>query len=96
MSDVTRDDDIDGLFASLGREWGGLDGMLHSIAYAPREALSGDFLEGLSREAFAIAHDVSSYSLAALAKGARPLMEKFKESNMRQVHYPPMHTSIEL
>ena len=49
--------------------------MLHSIAFAPREALAGDFLDGMSREAFAIAHDVSSYSLAALAKGARPLMQ---------------------
>jgi enoyl-[acyl-carrier protein] reductase I len=72
--DVTRDDDIDGLFASLGREWGGLDGMLHSIAYAPREALSGDYLDSISRTAFATAHDISSYSFAALAKGARPLL----------------------
>jgi len=73
--DVTRDDDIDTLFASVKSEWGALDGLLHSIAFAPREALSGDFLGGLSREAFATAHDVSSYSFAALAKGARPLMQ---------------------
>ncbi|HEX4884535.1 MAG TPA: SDR family oxidoreductase [Casimicrobiaceae bacterium] len=73
--DVTRDADIDALFASLASEWGALDGLLHSIAFAPREALAGDFLEGLSRSAFAMAHDVSSYSLAALAKGARPLMQ---------------------
>src|SRR5262245_29965938 len=73
--DVTRDDDIAGLFASLQSEWGGLDGLLHAIAFAPREALSGDFLEGMSRAAFATAHDVSSYSFAALAKGARPLMQ---------------------
>ena len=72
--DVTRDDDVAALFAALDREWGGLDGMLHSIAYAPREALSGDFLDSISRAAFATAHDISSYSLAALAKGARPLM----------------------
>jgi enoyl-[acyl-carrier protein] reductase I len=72
--DVTRDEDIAGLFDALGAEWGGLDGLLHSIAFAPREALSGDYLDALSRQAFAIAHDVSSYSLAALAKGARPLM----------------------
>ena len=70
--DVTRDDDIDGLFEALQSDWGALDGMLHSIAFAPREALSGDFLNGMSRGAFATAHDVSSYSLAALAKGARP------------------------
>ena len=73
--DVTRDGDIDALFAALQSEWGELDGLLHSIAFAPREALSGDFLEGMSRSAFAIAHDVSSYSFAALAKGARPLMQ---------------------
>jgi enoyl-[acyl-carrier protein] reductase I len=73
--DVTRDDDVDALFASLRTEWGGLDGLLHSIAFAPRESLSGDFLEGVSRSAFATAHDISSYSLAALAKGARPLMQ---------------------
>ena len=73
--DVTRDGDIDALFESLKREWGGLDGLLHSIAFAPREALAGDFLSSLTRQAFAVAHDVSSYSLAALAKGARPLMQ---------------------
>ena len=74
--DVTRDDDIDALFASLRAEWGALDGLLHSIAFAPREALSGDFLNALSRSAFTTAHDISSYSLAALAKGARPLMQE--------------------
>ena len=72
--DVARDDEIDAVFASLKGEWGGLDGLLHSIAYAPREALGGDYLNTLSREAFAVAHDISSYSFAALAKGARPLM----------------------
>lgn len=73
--DVTRDDQIDAVFAALKSEWGGLDGLLHAIAYAPREALSGDYLDAISRSAFAIAHDVSSYSFAALAKGARPLMQ---------------------
>src|SRR4051794_34232537 len=73
--DVTRDDQIDALFGDLKSEWGGLDGMLHSIAFAPREALAGDFLNGLTRDGFALAHDVSSYSLAALARGARPLMQ---------------------
>jgi enoyl-[acyl-carrier protein] reductase I len=72
--DVGSDEQIDALFASLRSEWGGLDGLLHSIAYAPREALSGDFLDGLSRAAFATAHDISSYSFAALAKAARPLL----------------------
>ena len=73
--DVARDEDIAGLFATLGAEWGGLDGLLHSIAFAPREALAGDFLNALSRSAFTTAHDISSYSFAALAKGARPLLQ---------------------
>ena len=72
--DVTSDEQIAGLFDRLQSEWQGLDGLLHSIAFAPREALSGDFLAGLTREGFATAHDVSSYSFAALAKGARPLL----------------------
>jgi enoyl-[acyl-carrier protein] reductase I len=72
--DVTRDEDIARLFESIGREWGALDGLLHAIAFAPREALGGDFLQGLSRAAFVTAHDVSAYSFAALAKGARQLM----------------------
>ena len=72
--DVTSDEQIAALFDRLRSEWQELDGLLHSIAFAPREALSGDFLSGLTREAFATAHDVSSYSFAALAKGARPLL----------------------
>lgn len=72
--DVTSDEQVAALFDALKRDWGTLDGLLHSIAFAPREALAGDFLEGLTRAAFATAHDISSYSLAALAKGARPLM----------------------
>jgi enoyl-[acyl-carrier protein] reductase I len=72
--DVSSDVQIDALFDALKREWGALDGLLHSIAFAPREALAGDFLNGLTRAAFTTAHDISSYSMAALAKGARPLM----------------------
>lgn len=72
--DVSQDDQIDALYAKLQSEWGGLDGLLHSIAFAPREALKGSFLEGLTRDGFAMAHDISSYSFAAMAKGALPLM----------------------
>jgi enoyl-[acyl-carrier protein] reductase I len=72
--DVGSDEQIDALFDALRGEWGALDGLLHSIAFAPREALSGDFLDALSRSAFATAQDISAYSFAALAKGARPLM----------------------
>jgi enoyl-[acyl-carrier protein] reductase I len=72
--DVASDAEIDALFERLGNDWKGVDGVLHSIAFAPREALAGNFVDVLSREAFATAHDISSYSLAALAKAARPLM----------------------
>lgn len=72
--DVGSDEQIAQLFETLRAEWQVLDGLLHSIAFAPREALSGDFVESLSRAAFATAHDISSYSFAALAKGARPLL----------------------
>ena len=78
--DVSSDKEIAALFAALGRQWSGLDGIVHSIAYAPREALKGGFLDGLSREAFHVAHDVSAYSFAALAKAALPLMEGRKAS----------------
>ena len=73
--DVASDAEITSLFAELGKHWDGLEGLVHSIAYAPREAIEGDFLEGISREAFRIAHDVSSYSFAALAKAALPMMQ---------------------
>ena len=73
--DVASDEEIAALFSELGKSWDGLDGLVHAIAFAPREAISGDFLEGISREAFRIAHDVSAYSFPALAKGALPLMK---------------------
>ncbi len=73
--DVADDAQIDALFASLAKHWDGLDGLVHAIAFAPREALKGEFHESVTREAFRMAHDISSYSLAALAKGAAPLME---------------------
>ncbi len=73
--DVTNDDEITKCFEDLGKTWDGIDSIVHSIAFAPREALSGDFLENTDREAFRVAHDVSSYSLTALAKAAFPLMQ---------------------
>ncbi|HSA69369.1 MAG TPA: SDR family oxidoreductase [Burkholderiales bacterium] len=75
LCDVARDEDIAALFSDLGKHWDGLDGIVHSIAYAPRESLKGDFLDGLTRDAFRVAHDVSAYSFAALAKAGLPLME---------------------
>src|SRR5688500_6327423 len=74
--EVTSDDEISTLFAQLGNQWKTLDGLVHAIAFAPREAIAGDFLDGISREAFRQAHDISSYSFAALAKAALPLLNK--------------------
>jgi len=72
--DVADDDQIDSAFGMLRREWGQLDILVHAIALAPREALSGSFVANTSRESFRLAHDISSYSLTALARGAQPLM----------------------
>jgi enoyl-[acyl-carrier protein] reductase I len=73
--DVASDSEISQCFDDLGKRWDGLDGIVHSVAFAPREALSGDYLESVNREAFRIAHDISSYSFAALAKAGMPLMQ---------------------
>ena len=74
MCDVSDDEQIERLFEGLRERWDGLDGIVHAVAFAPRESLKGGFLEGLSREAFRVAHDVSSYSFAALAKAGLPMM----------------------
>ena len=68
--DVANDAQIERMFAQLGEAWPQFDGFVHSIGFAPREAIAGDFLDGLSREAFRIAHDISSYSFPAMAKAA--------------------------
>jgi enoyl-[acyl-carrier protein] reductase I len=73
--DVAEDSQIAEVFTELARSWDGLDGLVHAIGFAPREAIAGDFLQGLSREAFRIAHDISSYSFPALAKAAMPMMQ---------------------
>ena len=72
--DVQDDEQITALFDQLGQHWDGLDALVHSIAYAPSDALDGDFLDGLSRDAFRISQEVSAYSFPALAKAARPMM----------------------
>lgn len=78
--DVAIDDDITQLFEDLAKHWDQLDCLVHSIAFAPREALSGDYLENLDREGFRMAHDISVYSLTAMAKAARPMMQNTKGS----------------
>ncbi|HPR05192.1 MAG TPA: SDR family oxidoreductase [Denitromonas sp.] len=72
--DVQDDAQIDDLFSQIGDAWGGIDSVVHSIAYAPSDALEGDFLDGLSREAFRISQEISAYSFPAMAKAARPLL----------------------
>src|SRR5476649_2282294 len=71
--DVTKDEDIANVFKAVGEKFGKLNLLLHSVAYAPKDALEGEFVN-TSREAFRVAHDVSAYSLVALARGAAPLM----------------------
>jgi enoyl-[acyl-carrier protein] reductase I len=72
--DVTVDGQIDAAFDLLKREWGHVDTVIHAVAFAPGEALKGSFVDNTSRDAFRIAHDVSSYSFTALARAALPLM----------------------
>jgi enoyl-[acyl-carrier protein] reductase I len=72
--DVGSDEQIDRLFTNLAAHWPTFDGFVHSIGFAPREAIAGDFLDGLSREAFKVAHDISAYSFPAMAKAALPYL----------------------
>ncbi len=85
--DVAEDAQIEKLFVDIAKHWDGLDGLVHSIAYAPAEAIEGDFLDGITRDAFRIAHDVSSYSYAALAKAARPLLLKGNNASLLAMTY---------
>ena len=72
--DVSSDEQIAATFEGLGAAWGQFDGFVHSIGFAPREAIAGDFLEGLTRENYRIAHDVSAYSFPGMAKAALPYL----------------------
>jgi len=72
--DVGDDGQIERLFSDLGKHWPQFDGFVHAIAFAPREAIAGDFFEGLTRENYRIAHDISAYSFPAMAKQALPLL----------------------
>ncbi len=73
--DVANDEEIENAFKTLKQHWDNLDGIIHSIAYAPADQLEGDYLDNVNREGFRVAHDISSYSLAALAKAGYPMME---------------------
>jgi len=73
--DVAVDSDIDNVFKQLGDKWDGLDSIVHSVAFAPRDQLEGTYADAVTREGFATAHDISAYSFAALAKGGREMMQ---------------------
>ncbi len=73
--DVSSDEEIDTAFKELGNSWDGLDSIVHSIAFAPREQLEGGYADAVTREGFALAHDISAYSFAALAKAGREMMQ---------------------
>lgn len=72
--DVAEDGEIESTFEGIGEAWGGLDILVHSIGFAPRDQLQGRYLDAITREGFRVAHDISAYSFAAMAKAARPLM----------------------
>jgi enoyl-[acyl-carrier protein] reductase I len=72
--DVGSDEQIEKMFKDLSTHWPKLDGFVHAIGFAPREAIAGDFLEGLSREGYKVAHDISAYSFPAMAKAALPML----------------------
>lgn len=78
--DVSSDAEIDALMASIREDWDGIDVLVHSVGFAPRDQLAGTYIESVTREGFQIAHDISSYSLAALAKAALPLMQDRQSS----------------
>ncbi len=85
--DVAEDAQIETLFTELAKHWEGLEGLVHSIAYAPTVAIEGDFLDGLSRESFRIAHEISSYSYPARAKGAREMLLKGNNASVLALTY---------
>ena len=85
--DVVNDEQISKVFADVQNDWQGLDGLVHSIAFAPSEAIEGDFLDGISRQAFLTSQEISAYSFAALAKAARPLMQGRKNPSVLALTY---------
>jgi enoyl-[acyl-carrier protein] reductase I len=85
--DVSNDEHINSVFAQLSEQWNQLDTLVHSVAFAPADQISGDYVENITREGFQIAHDISSYSLAALAKAALPMMNDSQGSILTLSYY---------
>ena len=98
--DVGDDAQIEKLFADLGKSWDQFDGFVHAIAFAPRESIAGKFLDGLSRESFRIAHDISAYSFPAMAKAALPRLRDGASlvtlSYLGAVRYVPHYNTMGL
>ena len=90
--DVASDQQIADLFQELGNHWDGLDGIVHSIGFAPRDQLEGSYVEAVTREGFAIAHDISAYSFAALAKAGRGLMQDRRGSLVTMTYLGAVRT----
>lgn len=84
--DVAYDEQIDDLMQAIGKDWDGFEVLVHSVGFAPRDQLAGDYVDSVTREGFNIAHEISSYSLAALAKAAMPLMEN-RDSSILTLSY---------
>ncbi len=85
--DVANDAEITALFANLGKHWNKFDILIHSVAYAPADQISGDFVTSCTREGFRIAHDISAYSLIGLAQAALPMMEETQGSILTMSYY---------
>jgi enoyl-[acyl-carrier protein] reductase I len=98
--DVAEDAQIERLFAQLGEHWDQFDGFVHAIAFAPREAIAGDFLDGLSRESFRVAQEISAYSFPAMAKAALPRLRSGASlltlSYLGAVRYVPNYNTMGL
>lgn len=90
--DVAVDQQIEDLFFELGKNWDGLDSIVHSIGFAPREQLEGSFIDAVSREGFRIAHEISAYSLAALAKSGREMMQDRRGSLLTMTYLGAVRT----
>jgi enoyl-[acyl-carrier protein] reductase I len=87
VMDVADDESISSGFAHLKSRWDGFDILVHAVAFAPREALTGNFIDATSRDGFRVAHDVSSYSLTALARASLPFMQGRSGSSMVTLSY---------
>jgi enoyl-[acyl-carrier protein] reductase I len=85
--DVSIDEQVEALPGLLGQHWDGLDILVHSVAFAPKEQLAGDYVDNTTREGFRIAHDISSWSLTALAKVLRPMMKGREDASILTLSY---------